>query len=256
MTHTPRKRFGQNFLHDENILRNIIHAINPQAGQEIIEIGPGLGALTSCLIASDAKIDAIEIDADLCIELNKKFTQANFHLHNQDALDLNLNDFHTQEKLRICGNLPYNISTPLLFNLIEYVDLIADMHFLLQKEVVDRITAQPGCKNYGRLSVMLQYFCATEKLFNVSANCFYPVPKVTSAVVRLTPYATPPAVAKDFANFASIVKQAFAQRRKTIANSCRQIISSDIWQSTGIDGKRRAETLSVAEFVQLANACS
>jgi 16S rRNA (adenine1518-N6/adenine1519-N6)-dimethyltransferase len=256
MTHTPRKRFGQNFLHDENILRNIIAAINPQPTQTIIEIGPGLGALTESLVTSGATLHAIEIDSDLCTELRDKYTQQNFHLHNQDALDLDLKDFDSSNKLRICGNLPYNISTPLLFQLLKNVSLIQDMHFLLQKEVVDRITSNPGCKNYGRLSVMLQYYCVTESLFNVSANCFYPVPAVTSAVVRLTPHLDIPHVANDFAQFAAIVKQAFSQRRKTVANACKKIINSAVWQQADIDGRRRAETLSVAEFVKLANIVS
>jgi 16S rRNA (adenine1518-N6/adenine1519-N6)-dimethyltransferase len=256
MKHKPRKRFGQNFLHDENVLHKIISAINPQQDQSIVEIGPGLGALTEHLINSGANLHAIEIDSDLCTELKTKFTQHNFQLHNQDALDIDLNDFYTNKLLRVCGNLPYNISTPLLFQLLKNVNLIQDMHFLLQKEVVDRICAKPCCKTYGRLSVMIQYYCATESLFTVSGNCFYPVPAVTSAVVRLSPHKEIPFIAQDFSTFSEVVKQAFTQRRKTISNACKKIVPTHIWQELGIDGKRRAETLSVEEFVKISNQCS
>lgn len=251
--HAPRKRFSQNFLHDDNILRHIINVINPQPDDQIVEIGPGLGALTEYLVDSSATVDGIEIDNDLIDRLQEQIKSENFNLHAADALEFDISQIYSGKKLRICGNLPYNISTPLLFRLLDYIDIIQDMHFLLQNEVVERIAATPGTKSYGRMSVMLQYYCKTEALFTVPANCFHPVPKVLSAVVRLTPHPNLPFVAQDTPWLETIVRYAFGQRRKTVGNACKKLFNSTEWEHIGIDPKRRAETLSIAEFVQISN---
>ncbi len=251
--HTPRKRFGQNFLHDQNIIQRIVRAINPQPGQTIVEIGPGQGALTEPLLASGAQIIALEIDRDLAAGLRQRFQGAeNFRLEEADALQCDIRLFANEGPLRVVGNLPYNISTPLLFHLLASKNCIQDMVFMLQKEVVDRLNAACNSKQYGRLSVMMQYHCAVQPLLSVPPGAFRPVPKVQSSVVGLQPVEPPlPAQAPPF--FTELVKRAFAMRRKTLRNTLKGLVSPETMQQCGIDPGSRAEQLSVSEFVRLAN---
>jgi len=324
-----RKRFGQNFLHDETVISKIIQVINPKQNQHLVEIGPGLGALTKHLIASNAKVCAVELDRDLIPHLLLNFgLHKNFKLYEADALQFNfaqilekyadnkiignsediinfsnqmnnseitnktkqnsdatfLKQAHQSEllsiescsklnngkqsvisddykqstnapqaKLRIVGNLPYNISTPLIFHLLRQVQIIADMHFMLQKEVVDRLSANAGANNFGRLSVMVQYFCKACAMFEVLPSAFKPVPKVTSAIIKLVPYQDLPYQAHDFELFSQLVKQAFSQKRKTLRNCLKNMVSDAIFNKAQIDANLRAEKLSVEDFVRLAN---
>ena len=252
MEHHPRKRFGQHFLHDRNVLEKIIAAIHPQANDNMVEIGPGKGALTFPLAEKLRQLTVIELDRDLVANLQRQ--HENLIIHNADALKFDFGALTTKpHSLRIVGNLPYNISTPILFHLLEQADNIKDMHFLLQKEVVDRLAAQPGGKDYGRLSVMVQYHCKVEKLFLVSPGSFSPPPKVDSAFVRLLPWKQLPQKAKDFSRFTNIVRQAFSQRRKTLGKSLKNLVGKQQFENAGIDPALRPEQLSVEEFVRLAN---
>ncbi len=254
--HRPRKRFGQHFLKDFTIVERIVTAIDPHHDDHLVEIGPGLGVLTEKLLPLVAKLDAVELDRDLIPKLQATYLPlGNFAIHSADALRF---DFcalaANNEKLRIVGNLPYNISTPLIFHLIEQVHCIQDMHFMLQKEVVDRLAAKPNSSDYGKLSVMIQYHCAVHSLFNVPPDAFTPPPKVDSSIVRLVPHSTPPVQIRDFAVFEKLVSSAFAQRRKTLRNNLKDWFSNDQWQAVGIDPQRRAETLSLEEFARLSHA--
>ena len=254
MKHIARKRFGQNFLHDQQIVNRIISRFNPQPGEFILEIGPGLGALTWPLLEQIDELHAIELDRDLVARFEADpRTKGHLFLHQQDALTF---DFSTltdsQRKLRIIGNLPYNISTPLLFHLLEFAPGIQDMMFMLQKEVVQRITAGPGGKNYGRLSVMLQAQCTIEKILDVSPGAFTPAPKVDSAVVQLRPHVKPVIDTSDSENFARLVKSSFAQRRKTLRNNLKGFLSEEQIIEAGVDPSARAETLSLENFAALA----
>ncbi len=256
--HRARKRFGQNFLHDESIIERIIRAINPQPGDHLVEIGPGLGALTGHLLEACGRLDVIELDRDLIPRLQAKFAgKGELTIHEADALKF---DFRTlmdgDEQLRIIGNLPYNISTPLLFHLLETADSIRDMHVMLQKEVVDRMTACPGGGDYGRLSVMLQYRCKVERLFTVAPGAFNPAPKVDSAVARLSPYTALPYIAKSEQALGQVVAQAFSQRRKMLRASLKNMLSAEQIQACDIDPTRRPETLCIEEFVRLADEFS
>lgn len=248
----PRKRFGQHFLHDKGIISKIIQAINPQRTQHLVEIGPGLGALTHALLPLIDHLDAVEIDRDLIPILKESATEiGKLTIHEFDALKF---DFHQlPTPLRVVGNLPYNISTPLIFHLLEQLDCIEDMHFMLQREVVDRLSATPGNKIYGRLSVMVQYHCIVEKLFNVAAGAFNPPPEVESAVVRLRPYPEPPHHANDLSALRMLVNAAFSQRRKTLRKSLSNYLKPADWEAISIDSQRRPEELSVAEFVAISN---
>jgi len=262
MNHRPRKRFGQNFLHDPGVIRGIVAAIHPQAGEHLVEIGPGLGALTEPLLEVLGEMDAVELDRDLVPRLEQYFAQrGELRIHNTDALKFDFCSLLSHERcgngpLRVVGNLPYNISTPLIFHLLEQSRCIRDMHFMLQKEVVDRLAAGPGGGDYGRLSVMVQYHCRVEKLFTVPPGAFNPPPKVHSAIVRLTPYETPPYPATDEKTFARVVSQAFAQRRKTLRNNMKKLLDADAIEALGIDPGCRPERLSLEQFVALANAVS
>jgi 16S rRNA (adenine1518-N6/adenine1519-N6)-dimethyltransferase len=248
----PRKRFGQNFLHDKNIIQKIINAIAPKKGEHIVEIGPGLGALTVELLPILGTMDVIELDRDLIPKLQAKCEGlGQLNIHRADALKFDFKKL--DDHLRIVGNLPYNISTPLIFHLLKQIDGILDMHFMLQKEVVERLAAQSGNKNYGRLSVMVQYFCQVTQLFTVSPRAFYPAPKVKSALVRLIPHKKISLLAKDTALLAKVVKAAFSQRRKTIQNSLKTLISQQQLLQLNIDPKLRAEQLSVDDFVKVSN---
>ena len=254
MTHQPRKRFGQNFLHDNSVIYNILAHANPQADEHWVEIGPGLGALTKPLLQSGVQLDVVELDRDLVATLQKKFAAYdNISIHSADALKFDFNALvKSGEKLRVIGNLPYNISTPLMFHLLENTGCVEDMHFMLQKEVVDRICAEPGSKKYGRLSVMMQYFCETEWLFDVPPESFDPAPQVMSAIVKLTPHAQAPVEIENFQFFSLLVTQAFSQRRKTIRNSLKNFINEQAIIDLGIDANLRAESVSLAEFALLS----
>jgi 16S rRNA (adenine1518-N6/adenine1519-N6)-dimethyltransferase len=250
--HPPRKRFGQNFLADRHYVARIVDAVDPAPGDNLVEIGPGLGALTNALIERAGKISAIEIDRDLAARLHERFTADRLALHEADALAF---DFATLgADLRVVGNLPYNISTPLLFHLASYDRLVRDIHVMLQREVVARMTAAPDTADYGRLSVMLQARFRVSRLFTVAAGAFRPAPKVESAVTRLLPLgANRPAIA-DEALFARIVAAAFGQRRKTLRNALATLCDESALRASGIDPGARGETLSVTDFVRLANS--
>ncbi len=266
LNHKARKRFGQNFLHDQNIIDRIISSIAASNKQHLVEIGPGKGAITEHLVAVAGQLDVIELDRDLVKVLEEQFSgRENFHIHSIDALKF---DFSTlvnegsSDKIRLVGNLPYNISTPLIFHLLKNADIIEDMHFMLQKEVVGRMTAEPGSKIYGRLSILVQYLCHAQLLFIVPPGAFDPAPKVDSAIVQLTPI-----------NFASesdsnrvllkgnagpddlayIAREAFSQRRKTLRNNLKKILSAEQIIQCDIDPGIRAEMLSINEFVALTN---
>ncbi len=255
--HRPRKRFGQHFLHDRGVVARIVAALAPQAGDHVVEIGPGTGALTRELLAHMTRLDAVELDRDLIARLESEFPADKLTLHQGDALKFDFCRLMQEDrKLRLVGNLPYNISTPLLFHLLDQAGCIEDMLFMLQKEVVERLRAAPGGKDYGRLSVMIQYRCAVEKLFDVAPGAFTPPPKVDSAVVRLVPHAAPPVAVDDPARFALLVRAAFASRRKTLRNNMKGLLSAEDMLALGIDPVRRAETLSLAEFASLSNAAT
>lgn len=255
MTHKARKRFGQNFLHDHNIIYSIIAHIQARENQHWVEIGPGQGALTEPLLAHKVRLDVVELDRDLVELLQRKFShQPNLAIHSADALNFDFAALAQDgEKLHVIGNLPYNISTPLLFHLLESSDCIADMHFMLQKEVVDRICAAPGSKQYGRLSVMMQYYCQGELLFDVPPESFDPIPKVMSAIIRLVPYSQPPVTISSMESFNQLVSHAFSQRRKTIRNSLKNLLSEEQIAELGINPSARAETLTLEEFAALSN---
>ncbi|MCY1349100.1 Ribosomal RNA small subunit methyltransferase A [compost metagenome] len=253
--HRARKRFGQNFLHDAGVIHRILRSIAPREGQHLVEIGPGQGALTEGLVDSGARLDVIELDLDLIPQLKWRFgLKPNFALHQGDALKF---DFATLpaagEKLRVVGNLPYNISTPLIFHLLEHAGVIQDMHFMLQKEVVERLAAEPGGGDWGRLSIMVQYFCRVDYLFTVGPGAFNPPPKVESAIVRLVPYDEPPHPARDHRLLERVVREAFNMRRKTLRNTLKGLLSSEDIEAVGVDPTLRPEQLDVAAFVRLAN---
>ena len=255
MRHQPRKRFGQNFLRDEAVIQEIARSVSASADDHIVEIGPGEGVLTAALIESGCTLDAIELDRDLTTRLLASFSiYPGFSLHSADALRFDFASLQKHDQpLRIVGNLPYNISTPLLFKLLDYGSLIADMHFMLQREVVDRLAAEPGSKDWGRLGVMTQFHCAVEPLFEVPPEAFYPPPKVQSAVVRLIPHTKNLWSDCDPTKLRRVVTQAFAQRRKTLRNNFKNIFNDNALLGLGIDPSARAERLSLADFVALAS---
>ena len=255
INHQARRRFGQNFLVDQQIIAQIVSAINPKAEDNLIEIGPGMAAITEHLITHCPAMSVLELDRDLVAFLQQKFAHnKQFTVHSGDALKTDFARFHQGRELRLVGNLPYNISTPLLFHLLNVGHLIKDMHFMLQREVVDRIGAAPGTKAYGRLSVMIQYYCRVSPLIPVSPESFRPAPKVQSAVVRLKPHKTLPAVCHNETLLSQIVSQCFQQRRKTLRNGLRAYAQHLDNVAEAIDLSRRAEQLSVAEFVTLTNS--
>ncbi len=254
MHHNPRKRFGQNFLVDQHMIAQIIAEIHPQKSDRLIEIGPGLGALTRPLLQAAGHLDVIEIDRDIVARLHKEFTQDQLTVHATDALKFDFSALG--DKLRIAGNLPYNISTPLLFHLSQFSEHILDMHFMLQKEVVDRMVGVPATSDYGRLSVMLQYHFDMECVLSVPAESFRPIPKVESAIVRMIPRDSLTRIVQDEAVFSQIVSAAFSQRRKTLRNTLQQYLTSDDFSALGIDSGLRAENLSVDEFAAIANFLS
>ncbi len=254
MTHKARKRFGQNFLHDRAVIQRIVQAIHPRPGQRLVEIGPGQGAITLPLLQACHHLDVVELDRDLVRPLaDKAAGLGELVVHQQDALRFDFSSLAEGEELRIVGNLPYNISTPLLFHLIEQSDAIQDMHFMLQQEVVDRMAAAPGSGDYGRLSVMIQYHCRVEPLFRVGSGAFKPAPKVDSAFVRLIPWPEPPVAVKNIEQLTTLVRQAFSQRRKTLRNTLKGLLTEEAIRATGADPSARPETISLEQFVALAN---
>jgi 16S rRNA (adenine1518-N6/adenine1519-N6)-dimethyltransferase len=251
MRHVARKRFGQHFLEDSDAVRSIVDAMAPRPGDAVVEIGPGLGALTGPLLERLGHLYVVEIDRDLCARLRERFAPERLTIHQGDALEF---DFASlPAPLRVVGNLPYNISTPLLFHLSGVAERCADLHLMLQKEVVDRLAAEPGSKDYGRLSVMLQYRYRLDRLIDVPASAFRPRPKVASAVVRLVPHPVAQLGAMDTGTFARVVKTAFSTRRKIVKNSLSSLVSARQLEALGIDPSRRAEDLPVAAFVAIAN---
>ena len=248
-----KKRFGQHFLHDQGVIQTLIQYINPKPDQQIIEIGPGMGALTFPLLQQLGSMEVIEIDRDVISHLRSQGGDK-LIIHNMDALKFDLSQLlKADQQLRVVGNLPYNISTPLIFHLLEYAPHIKDMHFMLQKEVVDRISAAPGSKTYGRLSVMVQYHCDTDYLFYVGPEAFSPPPKVDSAVLRLQPWQQKPYQANDLKLLAQVVTQAFSMRRKTLRNTLKTLLTTEQIESVGIDPTLRPENLSVKNYVELSN---
>lgn len=254
MSHKPRKRFGQNFLEDQGIIDAIVTGIAPKPDDHIVEIGPGQGALTHEVAPMVRQFTAIEIDRDLIAMLTKNFSDhASFTLLNEDALRVDLRALKGDKPLRVIGNLPYNISTPLLFHFFSQIDVIEDMHFMLQKEVVERLCAPIGDADYGRLSVMCQYYCQANNILFVPPESFYPPPKVDSAVVRLTPRPAT-VIANDTNKLEEIVKMAFNFRRKTLRNTLKKHLDLDKVESLGIDLSKRPQELSVEEYVCIANS--
>ncbi|WP_310451619.1 16S rRNA (adenine(1518)-N(6)/adenine(1519)-N(6))-dimethyltransferase RsmA [Sulfuritalea sp.] len=267
--HTARKRFGQNFLVSDGVIRKIVEAIAPRAGDTVVEIGPGLGALTEPLLERIDHLHVVEIDRDLIARLRQRFPPERLTIHQGDALEFDFGTLKAAGPLKIVGNLPYNISSPLLFHLVPFAPLVYDMHFMLQKEVVDRMVAEPGSKDFGRLSVMLQYRYHMERLFIVPPGAFNPPPKVDSAIVRMIPVdfsrvgagsLCVPGIplrgqvtATDPALFAKVVTAAFSQRRKMLRNTLREFISEADLAALGITPTARAEDIAVADYVRLAN---
>lgn len=249
--HRARKRFGQNFLSDPNIIRKIVDAIRPQPGDIMVEIGPGLGAMTTPIVERLGHLNVVEIDRDLIARLKKAHPPAQLTIHEGDALKFDFATLGTP--LRVVGNLPYNISTPLLFHLAEFAGGVRDMHFMLQKEVVMRMAAEADTSDYGRLSVMLQYRFAMERLFDVPPGAFRPEPKVTSSIVRMVPLSDERPLATDEVLFGRIVAAAFGQRRKTLRNTLREFLDDTGFNALGIDPGLRGERLTVADYVAIAN---
>ena len=254
--HRARKRFGQNFLRDGAVIDRIVQAVTPLERQHLVEIGPGEGALTGALVASGCRLDVIELDRDLVPGLLAAYgLKPGFKLHSADALKFDFASLAQppQDRLRIVGNLPYNISTPLIFRLLEDAPLIEDMHFMLQYEVVQRLAAAPGGKDWGRLGIMTQFHCHVEALFEVPPEAFTPQPKVKSAIVRLTPHIAARQHKCDKHKLGKVVQAAFAQRRKTLRNNLKGLIDSPALEALGIDPGARAETLTLEQFVEITN---
>ncbi|MFP4560692.1 MAG: 16S rRNA (adenine(1518)-N(6)/adenine(1519)-N(6))-dimethyltransferase RsmA [Thiohalorhabdus sp.] len=253
--HRPRKRFGQNFLRDGNIARKIRDSLAPDPADPMVEIGPGEGALTRLLLERLERLDAIELDRDLIPTLEGLAGGERLRIHAADALAFDFRALAAERggRLRVVGNLPYNISTPLLFHLLEQREALADMHFMLQREVVDRLAAAPGTKAYGRLSVMTQLDCAVTSLFRVPPGAFYPVPQVESAVVRLRLRPEDAPRPRDRTRFAEVVTRAFQARRKTLRNALRGLCDPSCLEAADIDPQLRAESLAVEDFIRLAD---
>ncbi len=251
--HQAKKRFGQNFLTDQGIIERIVRSIQPKQGQNILEIGPGLGALTRLTLPAVKQMTVIELDRDVIPKLQFNCDGlGKLTIVQQDALKTNFAEYAKEKSLRVIGNLPYNISTPILFHLFSHLSAIDDMHFMLQKEVVDRIVATPGSKAYGRLTVMTSYFCDSQNLFLVPPTAFSPPPKVDSAIVRLTPKSQQLKL-NDYQLFATMVTEAFNMRRKTVRNVWRKRLDSEALAKIGIDAKLRPENLTLENFVDAAN---
>lgn len=256
MKHIAKKRFGQNFLTDQGVIYSLVEAISPKLDDLLVEIGPGLGALTQPLLKKLNHLHVVEIDRDIIAWMESFYPKDKLTIHNSDALKFNFAELATlspDHKIRVTGNLPYNISTPILFHLLENVGSIIDMHFMLQKEVVERMVAAPSTSEYGRLSVMLQYRLKMDYLITVPPEAFDPAPKVESAFVRCVPHQVLPYPAKNEALFGKIVTAAFGQRRKTLRNTLKEYLDDGGFNAVGIDSGLRAENLSVEQFVSIAN---
>ena len=249
--HKARKRFGQNFLVDEQIIGDIIRAIRPEPADNMVEIGPGLGALTRPLLKILHHLHVIEIDRDIITRLQNDYPKDKLIIHAGDALKFDLSQLPVP--MRVVGNLPYNISSPLLFYFAEYAERITDMHFMLQNEVVERMVAEPSTPAYGRLSVMLQYRFHMEKLLDVPPESFRPSPKVDSAIVRLIPLPAGEIKVHHEEIFAEVVAAAFGQRRKTLRNTLRAYLDEADFEKLGIDAQLRAENLTAMDFANMAN---
>ena len=256
MQHRPRKRFGQHFLHDQRVIGKILAAIAPRPGERLVEIGPGLGAITLPLLERCGTLTVVELDRDVIPPLQAAAVgKGELTVIQADALKTDISALAPSGgKLRLVGNLPYNISTPLLFHFLEHAAQVSDMHFMLQKEVVERMAAKPGGKEYGRLTVMLAAHCKVEPLFNIGSGAFRPPPKVESSFVRLTPHAVTPFPIPDARRYAALVTQAFSHRRKTLKNALAGLVDEQAIQAAGIDAKARPETLSAADYARLAAA--
>ncbi len=252
--HQARKRFGQNFLTDAQVIGRIVDAVAPQPGERMVEIGPGLGALTDPLLARLGHLHVVEIDRDLIARLKQRYGPDRVTIHEGDALAFDFSSLGAP--LRVVGNLPYNISTPLLFHLAEFADGVRNMTFMLQKEVVMRMVAEPGTADYGRLSVMLQYRFRMGWLFDVPPEAFRPAPKVTSSIVRMVPRPPEDRMAQDEALLGQIVTAAFGQRRKTLRNTLREFLVEEDFAALELDPGLRGERLTVADFVAIANHCA
>ena len=253
--HSARRRFGQNFLVSPGIIYKIVEAIAPRAGDTVVEIGPGLGAITGPLLERIDHLHVVEIDRDLIARLANRFAPERLSIHEGDALEFDFGALKGHGPLKLVGNLPYNISSPLLFHLVRFAPLVYDMHFMLQKEVVDRMVAEPGSKDFGRLSVMLQYHYYMERMFIVPPGAFSPAPKVDSAIVRMIPNPVGTGEqTKDPVLFARVVTAAFSQRRKMLRNTLREFISEADLAALGITPTARAEDVAVADYVRLANS--
>jgi 16S rRNA (adenine1518-N6/adenine1519-N6)-dimethyltransferase len=253
--HQAKKRFGQNFLHNDAVISDIIDAINPEPGENLVEIGPGLGALTEPVIERAKKLSVVELDRDLAKRLrHHPFLAPHLTIYETDALSFDFAQLATnKDPLRIFGNLPYNISTPLIFHLLTFKDKVKDMHFMLQKEVVQRMAAGPNCKAYGRLSIMTQYQCQVIPVMEIGPEAFKPAPKVDSAIVRLVPHSDIKNPVKDISALNTVCLAAFNQRRKTIRNSFKNLISVAQLESLNIDANLRPENLSLDDYIMLAN---
>jgi len=254
--HYARKRFGQNFLHDENVIRKIVDAISAVEGDHLLEIGPGLGALTKELAKTGATIHCVELDADLAKSLRTEFQEYDsIKIIEGDALKFDLSSIATEKRsLRVIGNLPYNISTPIIFHLLKNSELIRDMTFMLQLEVIQRMISKVGKRNYGRLSLMVQYYCEVEHLFNVASSAFSPKPKVVSALARLKPHNSTSIRAKDSDCLQTVIRTAFNQRRKTLRNSLRTIIPEALLDRIAINKNLRPQDITLNEYVEISNA--
>ncbi|WP_448211828.1 16S rRNA (adenine(1518)-N(6)/adenine(1519)-N(6))-dimethyltransferase RsmA [Colwellia sp. MEBiC06753] len=253
--HQAKKRFGQNFLHNDAIISRIVDAINPEPEENLIEIGPGLGALTEPVVERAGKLSVVELDRDLAERLrHHPFLAPHLTIHEIDALKFDFASLATDDKpLRIFGNLPYNISTPLIFHLLSFKDKVQDMHFMLQKEVVDRMAASPNSKAYGRLSIMAQYQCQVIPVMEIGPEAFQPPPKVDSAIVRLIPHDTIENPVKCLATLNNVCVTAFNQRRKTIRNSFKKLLSAEQLTELGLDPTLRPENLTIDNYIALAN---
>jgi len=253
--HKARKRFGQNFLHDPGVIERIVRAIHPKPDDALVEIGPGLGALTEEMLALNDHLQVVELDRDLIPVLRTKFfNYPDFRIHQADALKFDFGQLvENGKRIRIIGNLPYNISTPLIFHLLGHSGVVEDMHFMLQKEVVQRLAAVPGDNNYGRLGIMAQYFCKVQPLFEVGPDAFRPAPKVDSAIVRMVPHKILPHPVKDHKLLQAVVRTAFSARRKTLRKGLAGMVSVEQLHSVGINDGLRPENLSLADYVAIAD---
>lgn len=252
--HRPRKRFGQHFLHDANVIARLVSAIRPGPDQALVEIGPGEGVLTGPLLEAGARVTAIELDRDLAAALPERLGfPKRLAVIQADVLEVDLAAVVGGERVRVVGNLPYNISTPILFQLFRWREAIVDMHFMLQKEVVDRLVAEPGSKQYGRLSVMAGFHCRMARLFTVPPGAFRPPPKVDSAIIRMLPKPLDEATLAQLPQLEQVVRRAFGQRRKTLRNALKGLLDEKAIESAGIDPKARAETVALEGFLALAD---